>query len=103
VHGGGICECLWLGDNDVKLSMAKRAYKNFNNYLMRKIFEWRIEHNNFKYLFDQQNLNTRQARSLEFLYEFDLGIKHIKGKENKSVDELSKKMHLQIKFEKESY
>jgi hypothetical protein len=23
-------ECLWLGDNDVTLSMAKRAYQNFN-------------------------------------------------------------------------
>jgi hypothetical protein len=22
---GGICECLWLGDNDVTLSMVKRA------------------------------------------------------------------------------
>jgi hypothetical protein len=27
--GGGICECLWLGDNDVTLSMVKRAYQNF--------------------------------------------------------------------------
>jgi hypothetical protein len=31
VLGGGICECLWLGDNDVTLSMVKRAYQNFNN------------------------------------------------------------------------
>jgi hypothetical protein len=30
VLGGGICECLWLGDNDVTLSMVKRAYQNFN-------------------------------------------------------------------------
>jgi hypothetical protein len=30
VLGGGICECLWLGDNDVILSMIKRAYQNFN-------------------------------------------------------------------------
>jgi hypothetical protein len=28
--GGGICECLWLGDDDVTLSMVKRAYQNFN-------------------------------------------------------------------------
>jgi hypothetical protein len=27
---GGICECLWLGDNDVTLSMVKQAYQNFN-------------------------------------------------------------------------
>jgi hypothetical protein len=30
VLGGGICECLWLGDNDVTLSMVKRAYQNLN-------------------------------------------------------------------------
>jgi hypothetical protein len=23
--------CLWLGDNDVTLSMVKRAYQNFNS------------------------------------------------------------------------
>jgi hypothetical protein len=33
VLGGGICECLWLGDNDVTLSMVKRAYQNFNKAL----------------------------------------------------------------------
>jgi hypothetical protein len=27
---GGICEFIWLGDNDVTLSMVKRAYQNFN-------------------------------------------------------------------------
>jgi hypothetical protein len=27
----GICECLWLGDNDVTLSMVKRAYQNLNS------------------------------------------------------------------------
>jgi hypothetical protein len=29
VLGGGIYECLWLGDNDVTLSMVKRAYQKF--------------------------------------------------------------------------
>jgi hypothetical protein len=35
VLGGGICECLWLGDNDVTLSMVKRAYQNFNTTLSK--------------------------------------------------------------------
>ena len=43
-----------------------------------------------KYLFDQQNLNARQARWLAFLSEYDFEIKHIKGKENKVVDALSR-------------
>ena len=33
-----------------------------------------------KYLFNQQNLNTRQARWLSFLREHDFEKKHIKGK-----------------------
>ena len=28
--GGGICECLLLGDIDVTFPMVKRAYQNFN-------------------------------------------------------------------------
>ena len=43
-----------------------------------------------KYLFDQQNINVRQARWLYFLSEYDFEIKHIKGKENKVVDVLSR-------------
>ena len=27
---GGICEFLWLGDNDMTLSIVKWAYQNFN-------------------------------------------------------------------------
>ena len=41
-----------------------------------------------KYLFDQQNLNTRQGRWLAFLSEYVFEIKHIKGKENKVADAL---------------
>ena len=33
-----------------------------------------------KYLFDQQNINARQARWLAFLNEYDFEIKLIKGK-----------------------
>ena len=43
-----------------------------------------------KYLFDQQNLNARQARWLSFLIKYDFEIKHIKGKKNKVVDALSR-------------
>ena len=38
-------------------------------------------------------LNARKARWLEFLCEFEFEIKHIKGKENKVVDALSRKVH----------
>ena len=58
----------------------------------RKI-ELRIDHCGLKYLFHQPTLNFRQARGLEFLCEFVFEIKHIKGKENKVVDALSRKVH----------
>jgi hypothetical protein len=60
---------------------------------MGKIFELRIDHNSLKYLFDQPTLNARQIRWLEFLCEYDFDIHHIKGKENKVADALSRKVH----------
>ena len=42
-----------------------------------------------KYLFDQQNINSRKARWPASLSEYDFEIKHIKEKENKVVDALS--------------
>ena len=43
-------------------------------------FELRTGHSGVKYLFEQPTLNARQTRWLEFLSEYDLDIKHIKGK-----------------------
>ena len=60
---------------------------------MGRKFELRTDHCGLKYLFDKPTLNVRQARWLEFLCEFDFEIKHIKGKENKVVDALSRMVH----------
>jgi hypothetical protein len=60
---------------------------------MGKRFALRTDHNGLKYLFDHPNLNARQSRWLEFLSEYDFDIKNIKGKENKVVDALNKKVH----------
>jgi hypothetical protein len=60
---------------------------------MGKRFELRTNHNGLKYLFDQPTLNARKRRWLEFLSEYDFDIKHIKGKENKMVDALNKRVH----------
>ena len=44
-----------------------------------------------KYLFDQQNLNSRYTRWLSFfLSEYDFEIKHNKGKENEVEDALTR-------------
>ena len=55
-------------------------------------FELRTNDCGLKYLFDQPTLNSRQAGWMEFLCEFGFEIKHIKGKENKVVDVLSRKV-----------
>ena len=60
---------------------------------MGRKFELRTYHYGLKYLFDQPTLNALQTIWLEFLCEFDFEIKHIKGKENKVVDALSRKVH----------
>jgi hypothetical protein len=60
---------------------------------MGKRFELRKDHNGLKHLFDQPILNARQSRWLEFLSEYDFDIKHIKGKENKVVDALNRRVH----------
>ena len=53
--------------------------------------KWQYE---FKYLFDQPDMNARQARWLSFLSEYHFELKHIKEKENKVVDALSWWTHM---------
>jgi hypothetical protein len=79
--------------HDLELATIVHALRKWRHYLMGKRFELRIDHNGLKYLFDQPTLNARKIRWLEFLCEYDFDIKHIKGKENKVVDALSRKVH----------
>ena len=66
----------------------------WRNYLIGRKFKLRTDHHGLKYLFDQPNLNARQARWLELILEFDLDIIYIKGKENRVADALSRKLHV---------
>ena len=61
---------------------------------MGKIFELRTYHSGVKYLFEKPTLNARKMRWLEFLSEYDFDINHIKEKENKVVDVLSRRIQL---------
>jgi hypothetical protein len=79
--------------HDLELETIVHALRKWRHYLMGKRFELRIDRNSRKYLFDQPNLNARQSRWLEFLSEYDFDIKHIKGKENKVFDALSRRVH----------
>jgi hypothetical protein len=79
--------------HDLELAAIVHALRKWRHYLKGKRFELRRDHNGLKYLFDQPTLNARQSRWLEFLSEYDFDIKHIKGKENKVVDALSRRVH----------
>ena len=78
--------------HDLELAAIVHSLRMWRHYLMGRRFELRTDHCGLKYLFDQPTLNARQAIWLEFLCEFDFEIKHIKGKENKVVDALSRKL-----------
>jgi hypothetical protein len=79
--------------HDLEPAAVVHALRKWRHYLMGKKFELRTDHNGLKYLFDQPTLNARQIRWLEFLCEYDFDIRHIKGKDNKVVDALSRKVH----------
>ena len=56
---------------------------------MGKMFLLTTDNMILKYLFDQPDLNSRHARWLAFLSKYHFELKHIKGKENKIIDDLS--------------
>ena len=49
-----------------------------------------------KYMLDQPNINARQARWLAFPSGYGFKIQHIKGKENKVADALSRNARLKF-------
>ena len=79
--------------HDLELAAIVHALKMWRHYLMGRIFELRTDRYGLKYLFDQPTLNARKTRWMDLLCEFDFEMKHIKGKENKVVDALNRKVH----------
>ena len=61
---------------------------------MGKKFLLKTENMSLNYLFEQLDLNSRQSIWLAFLSEYHFELKHIKGKENKIVDALSRQAHM---------
>jgi hypothetical protein len=79
--------------HNLELVDIVNALKKWSQYLMGKRFELRTNHHSLKYLFDQPTLNARQSRWLDFLYDYDFDIKHIRGKKNKVDDALNRRVH----------
>ena len=78
--------------HDLELAAIVHALKMWRHYLLGRKFLLMTDHCGLQYLFDQPKLNTRQARWMALLSEFDFEIKHVKGKENKVVNALSRSM-----------
>jgi hypothetical protein len=83
----------FYASHHLELEAIVHYLKMWRHYLMSKIFELRIDHCGMKYLFGQPSLNAIQSRWLEFLSEYDIDIKHIRGKVSKVDDALSRRMH----------
>jgi hypothetical protein len=78
--------------HDLELAAIVHALKMRKHYLLGRIFVLMTDHCGLRHLFYQPKLNARQARRMALLSEFDFKIKHIKGKENRVVDALSRSM-----------
>ena len=75
---------------DLELVVVRHALKMWRHHLIRRKFILMTDNKGLKYLLDQPNLNARQA----FLSEYAFEIQHIKGKENKVADALSRNVKL---------
>ena len=75
---------------DLELAAVIHALKMWRHNLIGRKFMLMIDNKGLKYLLDQPNLNARKTRWLAFLSEYDFEIQHIKGKENKVADALSR-------------
>jgi hypothetical protein len=85
--------------HDLELADIVHALKMSRHYLLGRRFVLMTDHCGLRHLFDQPKLNARQARWMDLLIKFDFEIKHIKGKENRVVDALSrsiKEIHLEV-------
>ena len=75
---------------DLELATVIHPLKMWRHHLIGRKFILMTDNKGLKYMLDQPNLNARQARWLAFLSEYDFEIQHIKGKENKVDDALSR-------------
>jgi hypothetical protein len=74
----------------LELAAIVYALKMWRHYLLGRIFVLIKDHCGLNYLFVQPWLNVRKAKWMVLIGEFDFEIKHIKRKENRVADALSR-------------
>jgi len=80
--------------HDLELTTIIDSLNMWRHYLLCRRFVLMSNHNGLRYLFEQQNLNSRQAIWLDMINDFDFKIRYIKGKENMVADALSRHIHV---------
>eukprot|EP00253_Pinus_taeda_P033189 PITA_33189 len=83
---------------DLELAAVIHALKMWRHYLLGRKFLLLTDHHSLTNYFSQPTLNTRQARWADFLSGFNFEIKHLKGKENRVADALSRKVQCVCKI-----
>ena len=78
---------------DLELTTIVHALPVWRHYLLGKRFLLKPDHNILNSYFKKDDINSRKARWNAFLSEFDIDMQHVKGKENRVADALSRKLH----------
>eukprot|EP00253_Pinus_taeda_P030964 PITA_30964 len=83
---------------DLELTTVIHALKMWRHYLLGRKFLLLTDHHSLTNYFSQPTLNARQGHWADFLSGFDFEIKHLKGKENRVADALSRKVQCLCKL-----
>eukprot|EP00253_Pinus_taeda_P020845 PITA_20845 len=78
---------------DLELIAVIHALKMWQHFLLGRKFMLLTDHHSLTHYFSQPTLNARQGHWADFLSGFYFEIKHLKGKENRVADALSRKAH----------
>lgn len=76
---------------DKEFCAIVQSLKHWRQYLMPKEFILFSHNHALQFIMQQPKLNQKHVKWVEFLQGFTFFIKHITGKENKVVDDFSKK------------
>ena len=88
---------------ELELVDVIHALKMWRHHLIGRNFILMTDNKGLKYLLDQPNLNARKARWLAFVSEYDFEIQHMKQKENKVSDALSRNEKLNFTVATSTY
>ena len=75
----------------MELEILVHTLRMWHHYLLGKTFLLLTDNTCVKNPFTRPGLNSRKARWMSFLSEFYFEVKHIKGKESKVADALSRR------------